>query len=54
VAGNTLTVTAGGIASSNGLTVPFVRDGQGRITRITDPLGTNTSTGTTGRATWPA
>ena len=33
--GNTLTVTAGGITSSNGLSVPFVRDGQGRITKIT-------------------
>src|SRR5204862_6101102 len=33
--GNTLTVTANGITSSNGLSVPFVRDGQGRITKIT-------------------
>jgi YD repeat-containing protein len=39
VANNTLTVTATGITSSNGLTVPFVRDAQGRITQITDPLG---------------
>src|SRR5579883_2518764 len=39
VAGNTLTVTATGITASNGLTVPFVRDAQGRITQITDPLG---------------
>jgi YD repeat-containing protein len=39
VAGNTLTVTAAGIAAGNGLSVPFVRDGQGRITQITDPLG---------------
>ena len=39
VAGNTLTVTAGGITGSNGLTVPFVRDAAGRITRITDPMG---------------
>src|SRR5262249_18933771 len=36
--GNTLTVTANGITSSNGLSVPFVRDAQGRITKITDPL----------------
>src|SRR5262249_11693835 len=39
VAGNTLTVTATGISASNGLSVPFVRDAQGRITQITDPLG---------------
>jgi RHS repeat-associated protein len=39
VAGNTLTVTAAGISASNGLSVPFVRDTQGRITQITDPLG---------------
>ncbi len=38
VSGNRLTVTANGITASNGLTVPFVRDGQGRITKITDPL----------------
>ncbi len=37
--GNTLTVTAAGISSSTGLNVPFVRDAQGRITKITDPLG---------------
>ena len=37
--GNTLTVSPSGISSTNGLNVPFVRDGQGRITRITDPLG---------------
>jgi RHS repeat-associated protein len=37
--GNTLTVTAAGIASSTGLSVPFVRDAQNRITQITDPLG---------------
>ena len=37
--GNTLTVTAAGITSSTGLSVPFVRDTQGRITQITDPLG---------------
>ena len=39
--GNTLTVTATGITSSTGLSVPFVRDTQGRITQITDPLGKN-------------
>jgi RHS repeat-associated protein len=38
LANNTLTVTATGITSSNGLSVAFVRDGQGRITKITDPL----------------
>lgn len=36
--GNMLTVTANGISSTNGLSVPFVRDAQGRITQITDPL----------------
>jgi YD repeat-containing protein len=36
--GNALTVTAAGITSSTGLSVPFVRDTQGRITKITDPL----------------
>ena len=49
VAGNTLTVTAGGIAGSNGLTVPFVRDAASRASRIR--WGTNTSTGMTRRAT---
>jgi YD repeat-containing protein len=39
LSGNTLTVTPNGITSSNGLSVPFVRDDQGRITKITDPLG---------------
>ena len=39
LANNTLTVTPTGITSSNGLSVPFVRDTQGRITKITDPLG---------------
>lgn len=34
--GNTLTVTAAGIVSSTGRSVPFVRDAQGRITQITD------------------
>ncbi len=37
--GNTLTVTASGISSSTGLSVPFVRDSQGRITQITDTKG---------------
>jgi YD repeat-containing protein len=37
--GNTLTVTAAGISSSTGLSVPFLRDTQGRITQITDTLG---------------
>ena len=37
--GNTLTLTASGITSSTGLNVPFVRDGQGRITQITDTAG---------------
>ena len=36
---NTLTVSPSGISSTTGLNVPFVRDTQGRITRITDPLG---------------
>jgi RHS repeat-associated protein len=38
--GNTLTFTPDGITSSvGGLHVPFVRDSQGRIIRITDPMG---------------
>ena len=38
--GNTLTFSANGIVSSAGdLVVPFVRDGQGQITQITDPAG---------------
>src|SRR5262249_17020323 len=38
--GNTLTVTRNGITSSAGrLTVLFLRDGQGRIAKITDPMG---------------
>ncbi len=38
--GNTLTVTANGITSTaGGVNVPFVRDGSGRITQITDPAG---------------
>ncbi len=40
VDGNTLTFGANGITSSAGnLTVPFVRDSQGRIEQITDPAG---------------
>ncbi len=39
--GNTITVTPTGISSSNGLSVPFVRDGLGRVTQITDTLGNN-------------
>ena len=35
---NTLTVTPTGITSSTGLAAPFVRDAQGRIIKITDPL----------------
>ncbi|MGA2435799.1 MAG: DUF6531 domain-containing protein, partial [Bryobacteraceae bacterium] len=37
--GNTLAITSAGITSNSGITVPFVRDSQGRITQITDPLG---------------
>jgi RHS repeat-associated protein len=37
--GDTLTFTAAGILHSRGKSVSFVRDGQGRITRITDPNG---------------
>ena len=37
--GNGLTITANGITSSTGLSVPFVRDGYKRITQITDPQG---------------
>jgi len=39
IRGNTLTVTPNGITSSTGLSVPFVRDSAGRITKITDPAG---------------
>lgn len=39
-AGNTITVTPGGLISSTGVSVAFERDGQGRITKITEP-GTN-------------
>jgi RHS repeat-associated protein len=37
--GNTLTYSKNGIVHSAGLSVAFQRDGQGRITRITDPQG---------------
>jgi RHS repeat-associated protein len=37
--GNTLTFNANGIIHSAGASVTFTRDGQGRITRITDPGG---------------
>jgi RHS repeat-associated protein len=37
--GNTLTFNANGIIHSAGASVTFTRDGQGRITRITDPNG---------------
>ncbi|HWB32942.1 MAG TPA: RHS repeat-associated core domain-containing protein [Acidobacteriaceae bacterium] len=39
IGGNTLTITSTGITSSTGLSVPFVRDSSGRITKITDPAG---------------
>ena len=38
--GNTLTFGPGGIIHSSGKSVVFTRDVQGRITQITDPLGT--------------
>ncbi|HEY6909571.1 MAG TPA: Ig-like domain-containing protein [Myxococcales bacterium] len=37
--GNTLSIGPGGIVSSTGKSVTFTRDGQGRITTITDPMG---------------
>jgi YD repeat-containing protein len=37
--GNGLTITPAGITSNTGLSVPFVRDDQNRITQITDPQG---------------
>jgi RHS repeat-associated protein len=37
--GNGLTITANGITSTTGLSVPFVRDSNNRITKITDPQG---------------
>lgn len=42
--GNTLTIAQNGITSSlNGVVIPFVRDGSGRITKITDLNGNNYS-----------
>jgi RHS repeat-associated protein len=35
--GNTITVTSAGLTSSTGVSVPFTRDSQGRITSITGP-----------------
>jgi RHS repeat-associated protein len=35
--GNTLAISPNGITGSGGISVPFARDEQGRITRITDP-----------------
>jgi YD repeat-containing protein len=37
--GNGQTITANGIISTTGISVPFVRDAQNRITKITDPQG---------------
>jgi RHS repeat-associated protein len=37
--GNSLTVSAAGLVHSSGKGISFLRDGAGRITRITDPLG---------------
>ncbi len=37
--GNTLTFATNGITSNTGLSIPFFRDTQGRITQINDPLG---------------
>ena len=37
--GNTVTITSNGISSSAGKSVPFIRDAQGHIARITDPDG---------------
>ncbi|MEM9596942.1 MAG: RHS repeat-associated core domain-containing protein, partial [Acidobacteriota bacterium] len=37
--GNTLDITLDGITHSSGRGVEFVRDGEGRITKIVDPLG---------------
>jgi len=39
--GNTLTITLNGITGPPGISVPFARDQQGRITRITDLNGKN-------------
>jgi YD repeat-containing protein len=37
--GNGITITSAGITSNTGLSVPFLRDDQNRITQITDPQG---------------
>lgn len=37
--GNTLSITRDGITHSASKSVPFIRDAQGRITKITDPSG---------------
>ncbi|HEX7183230.1 MAG TPA: RHS repeat-associated core domain-containing protein [Thermoanaerobaculia bacterium] len=37
--GNTITINANGLIHSLGKSVTFVRDGQGRIAKITDPAG---------------
>jgi RHS repeat-associated protein len=39
VNGNVLNVSSAGVVSSRGTATAFQRDGQGRITRITDPAG---------------
>jgi len=41
--GNTVTVSASGLIHSSGKSVAFTRDAQGRITKITDPLGASMS-----------
>jgi len=37
--GNAVTIGSGGVVHSSGRSVAFTRDGAGRITQITDPLG---------------
>lgn len=41
--GNTVTVSANGLIHSSGKSIAFIRDAQGRITKITDPLGASMS-----------
>jgi YD repeat-containing protein len=41
--GNTVTISANGLIHSSGKSIAFTRDAQGRITRITDPLGASMS-----------
>ncbi len=41
--GNTLTFSSGGITHSAGRSVVFARDGEGRITQVTDPAGNTQS-----------